>query len=208
MKLDKIELNKTESPDYLDESIYLLNYHKDKDIYVSYGKLLDINNKEIIYNCNIKGDSSGSPILLLNNQKLIGIHCSYSKHNKYNKGTLLIYSIIEFSKIKKNLLIIDQEGNKIIKNYITAELDIKEDNQNIRIINSYEQFIREHKSIKYKKENENEKEIKDNCEIIINNELIHFLIFINLIKKVNILFYIFSKKILQKLIICSMDVHL
>ena len=54
MKLDKIELNKTESPDYLDESIYLLNYHKDKDIYVSYGKLLDINNKEIIHNCNIK----------------------------------------------------------------------------------------------------------------------------------------------------------
>ena len=100
LKLDKIELNKTESPNYLDDSIYLLNYHKDKDIYVSYGKLLEINNNEIIHNTNIKGESSGSPILLINNQKLIGIHCSSSKQNKYNKGALLIYSIIELSKIK------------------------------------------------------------------------------------------------------------
>ena len=78
------------------------------------------------------------------------------------------------SKIKNNLLIIDKEGNNITHNYITAELDIKEDNQNIRIINSYEQATRENKNIKYKKENENEKEIKDNCEIIINDELIPF----------------------------------
>ena len=90
LKLDKIELNRAESPDYLDESKYLLNYHKDKDIFVSYGKLLDINNNEIIHNSNIKGESSGSPILLINNQKLIGIHCNSSKHNKYNKGMLLI----------------------------------------------------------------------------------------------------------------------
>ena len=143
LKLDKIELNKTESPDYLDESIYLLNYHKDKDIYVSYGKLLDINNNEIIHNSNIKGESSGSPILLLNNQKLIGIHCSISKHNKYNKGTLLIYSIIEFSKIKNNILMIDNKGRNITHNYIIAELYVKKDNQNIRIINSYEQSNRE-----------------------------------------------------------------
>ena len=183
LKLDKIELNKTESPDYLDESIYLLNYHKDKDIYVSYGKLLDINNNEIIHNSNIKGESSGSPILLLNTQKLIGIHCSSSKHNIYNKGTLLIYSIIEFSKIKNNILMIDNKGRNITHNYIIAELYVKEDNQNIRIINSYEQSNRENKFIKYKKENENEKEIKDNCEIIINDELIPFSYFHKFNKK-------------------------
>ena len=81
---------------------------------------MDINNKEIIHNCNIKEESLGSPILLLNNQKLIGIHCSGSKHNKFNKGTSLIYSIIEFSKIKNNLLLIDKEGNNITYNYIIA----------------------------------------------------------------------------------------
>ena len=62
MKLDKIKLNKEDSPNYLDESIYILNYLKSNDIYVSYGKLLDINNNEIIHNSNIKGESSGSPI--------------------------------------------------------------------------------------------------------------------------------------------------
>ena len=91
MKLDKIKLNKKENPNYLDESIYLFNYLKSNDLYVSYGKLININNNDIFHNCNMKEESLCSPILLLNNQKLIGIHCSISKHNKYNKGKLLIY---------------------------------------------------------------------------------------------------------------------
>ena len=53
-----------------------------------------------------------------------------------------------------------------------AEFDIKEDNKNIRIINSYEQFEREIHFLEYKKENENEKEIKENCEIRINDKII------------------------------------
>ena len=196
LKLDKIKLNKKESPNYLDESIYILNYLKSNDIYVSYGKLININNNDIYHNCNIKGESSGSPILLLNNQKLIGIHCSGSKHNKFNKGTSLIYSIIEFSKIKNNLLMINKEGNNITHNYIIAELNIEEDNQNIRIINSYEQATRENKYIEYKKENENEKEIKDNCEIIINDELIPFSYFHKFNKKGKYkIKYIFRKNI-------------
>ena len=196
LKLDKIKLNKKESPNYLDESIYILNYLKSNDIYVSYGKLININNNDLYHNCNIKGESSGSPILLLNNQKLIGIHCNSSKHNKFNKGTLLIYSIIELSKVKNNLLIIDKEGNNITYNYITAELNIEEDNQNIRIINSYEQSTREKKNIEYKKENENEKEIKDNCEIIINDELIPFSYFHKFNKKGKYkIKYIFKNKI-------------
>ena len=69
---------------------------------------------------------------------------------------------------------IDKKGRNITHNYIIAELYVKEDNQKIRIINSYEQSNREDKYIEYKKENENEKEIKDNCKIRINNELIPF----------------------------------
>ena len=82
---------------YLDESIYLLNYSKCRDIFVSYGKLLYINNSNIIHNCIIKEGSSGSPILLLNSHKLIGLHCSSSNHYKHKKGILLIYYIISFS---------------------------------------------------------------------------------------------------------------
>ena len=45
------------------------------------------------------------------------------------------------------------------------------------------QANREDKIIKYKKEYGNEAQIKDNCEIRINNELIPFSFFIILIKK-------------------------
>ena len=78
---------------------------------------------------------------------------------------------------------IDNKGKNITHNYIIAELYVKEDNQNIRIINSYEQSNREKKNIEYKKENENEKEIKDNCEIRINDELIPFSYFHKFNKK-------------------------
>ena len=124
---------------YSNESIYIINYPKDKDIVVSYGKSPLLNNSEIQHYCSTEPGSSGSPILLINNQKLIGIHYGSSEHFEFNKGTLLIYAIIEFQKIKNNLLIINKEGKTIkeIDNYIIGEFDIKEDNQNIRIINSY-----------------------------------------------------------------------
>ena len=197
------KLDKKDRPKYLDifynnEAIYLLNYLKENDIHVSYGKLINVNDKEIIHNCNIKEESSCSPILVLYNQKLIGINCRSSNHYKYNKGKLLIYLIIEFSKIKDNVLMIDKEGKKIIFNYIIGELNVNEDNQNIRIINSYEQSNRENKFDEYKKENENEKEIKDNCEIRINDELILFSYFhkFNTKGKYTIL-YIFKKLIIN-----------
>ena len=176
--INYFKINKIEKLNYLnyiysDESIYILNYLKDNDIIVSYCKLSYLNNNELYYQCNINENSSGSPILLTNNQKLIGIHNNITKKYKYNKGCLLIYLIIEFSKIKKNLLLINKEGD-LLNNYIIAEFDIKENNQNIRIINSYEQVYREYNLIDYKKEYENEKEIKDNCEIRINDELIPF----------------------------------
>ena len=79
--------------------------------------------------------------------------------------------------MKDNLLLINKEKKHLINNYIIGELDIKEDNQKIRIINSYEQLSREGKIFKY------EKEIKDNCEIRINNELIPFSYFHTFNKK-------------------------
>jgi hypothetical protein len=44
-----------------------------------------------------------------------------------------------------------------------AEFDVKEENQKIRIISSYEEYYKENKFDEYIKEYENEKEIKDNC---------------------------------------------
>ena len=108
--------NKNESPTYMNniysnKSIYLINYPDDKDVFVSFGQPPKLNDtEEIMHKCVTKEGSSGSPILLMNNQKLIGMH--YGTYKKYedNKGILIIYSIIELNKIKGKKLIINKEG--------------------------------------------------------------------------------------------------
>ena len=60
-------------------------------------------------------------------------------------------------------------------NEINGEINIKEDDiyKNIRIINSYEQVKRDHNNIEDKQYG-NEKQIKENIEIKINNQIIPF----------------------------------
>ena len=161
---------------YKNESLYILNYINGIDIKTSYGKLNEINENKIIHKCNTDTGSSGSPILLLKNNKVIGVHYGAPKHNKnFNFGTLLKKPLLEY--IKDNI----KENKENIKlNYIIAQINIKEEdiNKEIRIINSFE----EHKRNGYvdfieKKDYylyENEKEIKDNCKIRINNNNIDF----------------------------------
>ena len=69
-----------------------------------------------------------------------------------------------------------------LDNCIIGEFDIKEDEQDIRIINSYEESNRENKN-SYEKEYENEKEIKENCIIRINGKFIPFSYFHKFNKK-------------------------
>ena len=74
----------------------------------------------------------------------------------------------------------NKENNKINNNnIIIAEIEIKENdiNKDIRIINSFEQNKRKNGSFIHKEDEykyENEKEIKENCKIKINNEIIPF----------------------------------
>ena len=88
---------------YNNESIYLLHYPEKKNICVSYGQPPQLLDKKINHKCSTQDGSSGGPILILNNQKVIGIHYGYSKRYKnFNEGTLIVYPIIEFQeKIKK-----------------------------------------------------------------------------------------------------------
>ena len=65
------------------------------------------------------------------------------------------------------------------QNYILAEINIEEDyiNKDIRILNSFEEFKRTYRSNDNEENNykyENEKEIKENCIIKINNKIIPF----------------------------------
>ena len=75
--------NNNKNKNYVDETIYIIQYPKGK-LSVSYGILHNIcedKNYNFIHKCSTEGGSSGSPILNINN-KLIGIH----KEGNYNNN--------------------------------------------------------------------------------------------------------------------------
>ena len=147
---------------YKNKSIYILNYPEEKNIVVSYGMLLNIENEQIIHQCITKGGSSGSPILSLDNFKIIGIHCGASKANNYNLGILIKYPIIEFNNSN---LILDNP-----KNEMTIIYEVEDYNKTIRIFG--ENFVKNN---------------KNNCKLIINGkeqEIAEYLTIDDNIKKI------------------------
>ena len=168
------ELNKI----YKDKQIYIIHYSKGKEVNYSVDKIINIeNNHQIEYYCATDNGSSGAPILNLDNNQVIGIHKGYDKIKNCNVGEIIKLGIDNFNiKYKQNNENkYKEEYEKLYKeNYIIAEIEIKEEdiNKDIRIINSYEQCKREYKWEDDKEDNkrENEKEIKENCEIKINNK--------------------------------------
>ena len=167
LELDNNIFKDNEDTFYKGESIYIIQYPNGKEACVSYGMLNKINNHNIIHICSTEYGSSGSPILNLKNNKVIGIHKGTPDYTKnYNHGTLLKYPLNDF--IDKNKR----------KNNITGEIYINKDNINkdIRIINSFENVKREGKWKDDKDDYlyENEEEIKENLEIKINEKKIEF----------------------------------
>ena len=256
-----------ENPILNNESIYILQYSKygkEQKAAISYGRFKQIEKDgyNINHYCSTDEGSSGSPILRLSNNKIIGIHKEGLEISKYNRGSFLkeppINEFLNYIKTKKSNKIEDdfnvlknsneipsiyfeninnsnnnylkQNNSNILKknninclnqnfnikdkshiivkqnnknNYIIAEIEIKEKdiNKDIRIINSYEQCKREYK-LKDSKEdykNENEKEIKENCEIKINNIIMVFSYFYKFNKKGKYLIKYSFNNILSKI---------
>jgi len=111
--------------------------------------------------------------------------------NIFNDEFEKIYNYIKFQEkeneklieIKNNKKNNNEDNNKIYNNkisnnYIIGKIKIKKEdiNKNIRIINSYDEFYRENNWNKDKDSYnyENEKEIKENIIIKINNRIIDF----------------------------------
>ena len=156
---------------YENEDLYILHYPNSERVYISYGKGIRKKGKyDIKHECNTDFGSSGAPILSSSTNKVIGIHKGKNIKNKseaYNVGTFLKVPLDEL----KQKLIDDSK-----KNYIVAELCIKEEdiNKDIRILNSYEEHMRKYlPEFELKEEYMNEKDI-NKCQITINEETIPF----------------------------------
>ena len=149
---------------YIGENIYSLHYPQGGELSFSMGVIETISKTKIGHNCSTESGSSGSPIISQYNSSVVGLHYGSSRKYKYNVS-ITISSIINDIKMK-------------INNYIIAEIEIKKDdiNKDVKILNSFEQRKLENKINKKEKylNYENEKEIKENCIIEINNEVIPF----------------------------------
>ena len=105
LELDEIIINDiinniNKNKIYIKETIYIIQYPENK-LSVSYGILNNIYiDKKCGFNhkCSTKGGSSGSPILNIKNNKLIGIH-KESNNKQFNRGLFLNYPIKEYLQL-------------------------------------------------------------------------------------------------------------
>ena len=106
-----IDINAENPKDiYKDKDILVFHYEKGKEVKYSIGKLNNMNSEHIFHCCTTQEGSSGSPILKLEDYKVIGIHIGgvelKEKNEKSNVGTFIKKPIDDF--IKKYTSFIDK----------------------------------------------------------------------------------------------------
>ena len=140
LELDENILNKNKINEYLGNSIYILQYpcyYEKQKLAVSYGiiknRFID-REYDFQHYCSTEYGSSGSPILNIYNNKVIGIHKQREVINNYNIGSFLYYSIKEFiykykdKYAKEYLKEFNKEYNLNIKNINITQLDLSKKN--------------------------------------------------------------------------------
>ena len=113
---------------YKNKSIYILHYPNDDKVHVSFGYGIEKLDKYYIKHlCNTEHCSSGSPILNLKTNKVIGIHSGaiMNKNNetKYNIGILLKYPLNELIKETKEVKSINK--NELLNKTNEIKLSVK-----------------------------------------------------------------------------------
>ena len=122
---------------------------------------------------------TGGPVAIYNQIKTYGKN-RLKKTKDENLDNLIASLLIK--EPEKRINYEEYFNHPFFNNYIESEIEI-DDNKEIRIINSYEEWYKNNSGEKFKEEFCNEKEIKDNCEFIINNDMIPFSYFYKFKKK-------------------------
>ena len=106
---------------FIDKSIYMIHSNQET-LYVSYGLVNDIGKNQsynFMHTCKAFNGSSGSPILNLENNKIIGIHSSTNVN--INEGFFLNFSTSKENLSKTHKEFIKPEFKTIIKDYESAK---------------------------------------------------------------------------------------
>ena len=152
---------------YKEQAIYSLLLNNQNSLSYVIGTIKDINKQNIAYNTTTNNiNSSFTPILLLSNNKVIGIN------NKNNQGICIKYPIEEFNIMQNNKNLNVKINNDINNNNVNMiemvvenndENEIDEDNNIFRICNYIEHSISNNNEL-------NNININKSClEVYINN---------------------------------------
>ena len=148
------------------KTVYILQYLDKERPFVSFGILKNVNESVFSHSCNTDSGSSGSPILYLENNKVIGIHKGAFNINNYNFGRFLNSTINDFiKKINENKIteiVLKSSKKQSIKKVYVEDREINKDNNY-----DYSEFkISEISSDKNSNIEEiiNEKKIIDDCD--------------------------------------------
>ena len=143
-------------------SLYILKY-VENNILASFGLLQQISQNSIYHKCSTVYGSSGSPIILLDTNEVIGVHFGPAKHTpNTNEGTFLVEPIRQFQRMTDNILVIKKPkaSNNCSRNNINNNLDSGDSNIKTKSIdnnNDLSQQLTETESHVFQNDNDNDK---------------------------------------------------
>jgi surface protein len=120
------------------DEIFSYQYAGGVKLGFSFGNLLKIDKNLLTYNVGTKGGSSGSPLLLMQNSKVIGLHkqgLQIHENEKINFGVPIEAIINKISYIKCTYEIMNYNYTQIINNTDGIEVN-KDIESKIKILNS------------------------------------------------------------------------
>ena len=138
LELDDNLFKEKEKVFYEGKSIYVLQYPYGRNACVSYGLSINIEKNDIKHTCSTENGSSGSPILNLENNKVIAIHKEAGLSNfNFNKGTFLKFPLNNFMEEQNND--INESKNSIASiNDFSANKNRENKNLSKEIYKNYE----------------------------------------------------------------------
>ena len=128
---------------YIDNDIFLFGYQNGLNSSAESGTIKKINNFEFFHDINTDFGSSGSPIILFNTLKVIGIHKQGDLDENLNVGTFIDTIFKEIDNIKTSKIYTMNEVNIINQEFV---IDIQISDEYMCIIN-YKLFKKNFKDL-------------------------------------------------------------
>jgi len=123
--------------DYNKKEILIASLNDKNKIEIPLGKIINNEGKnEFLHDCNTEYGFSGSPILLIENSKIIGVHCGYNKTKNKNIGIYMKDIINDISQNYIAPIIFNKINDINKKNNINKNIDLIQTNIINKLINN------------------------------------------------------------------------